>query len=214
MMKLWGRTTSVNVQKVMWTLGELGVAHERIDAGGAFGRNDTPEFAAMNPNKLVPVLDDNGFALWESDAIVRYLASTYGRGTLAPGDARQAARADQWMAFSASSLQPEIIGVCFWGLIRTASADRNVAAIEASARKVGDKLAILDQQLAGRQYLIGDTLTMADIPAGALMYRYFTLPIARPALPNVEAWYARLQSRPAYAAAVMTDYGSLKVPGA
>lgn len=214
MLKLWGRTTSANVQKVMWTLGELGLSHERIDAGGAFGKLDTPEFGAMNPSRGIPVLDDNGFYLWESEAIVRYLAATYGRGTLMPSDAKDAARADQWMMFSATGLQPEIIGVCFWGLIRTAAADRNVAAVEASARKVGDRLAVLEKHLEGRSYILGDTLTMADISSGALMYRYFTLPIPRPSLPNVEAWYARLGERPAYRSCVMTDYAMLKVPGA
>lgn len=214
MLKLWGRTTSANVQKAMWTLGELGIAHERIDAGGAFGGTDTAEYAAKNPNRLIPVLEDGDFCLWESEAIVRYLASTYGRGTLMPSDAKTAAHADQWMMFSATSLQPEIIGVCFWGLYRTPASDRNVAAIEASAKKVGDKLAVLDRHLAGRPFVLGDNLTVADISAGSLMFRYFTLPIARPSLPNVEAWYARLGGRPAYRNSVMTDYSSLKVPGA
>lgn len=212
--ELWGRASSANVQKAIWTLAELGVPHTRIDAGGAFGRNDTPEFAAMNPNRLVPVLKDGDFALWESDAIVRYLATTYGRGSLYPTDPKDAARADQWMAFSAMGLYGEIISGLFWGLIRTAASDRNPAAIATAAKKAGDKLAILDAHLAGRAYILGDTLTMADIPAGTLMYRYYTLPVERPSLPNVEAWYVRLCARPAYAAHVMVDYASLKVPGA
>ncbi|NJM54782.1 MAG: glutathione S-transferase [Verrucomicrobiae bacterium] len=190
MLKLWGRTTSANVQKAMWALAELGLAHERIDAGGAFGGLDGPEYAAMNPNRLIPVLKDGDLVLWESEAIVRYLALNYGRGSLGPADAKTAALADQWMMFSATTLQPEIIGVCFTQLVRTPSASRNMPAVEAAALKAGEKLGILDQHLAGRPFVLGDSLTMADISAGTLMYRYFTLPIARPTLANVEAWYA------------------------
>jgi glutathione S-transferase len=210
--RIWGRKTSANVQKVMWAVAELGLAHERIDAGMQFGRHD--ELRRMNPNALVPVLEDGPFSLWESSAIVRYLAGKHGRGSLMPTDAEAAAQADQWMEFSQTTLYPDIISTLFWGLIRSAKADRNEAAIATAASRVGEKLAILDRHLQGRAYIMGDTLTMADIPAGTLMYRYFTLPIARPALPNVEAWYKRLQSRPAYAEHVMIDYASLKVAGA
>jgi glutathione S-transferase len=213
-LKVWGRATSVNVQKVMWTVGELGLPHERIDAGGAFGRNDTPEYRAMNPNGLVPVLDDNGFTLWESNAIVRYLASTYGRGTLAPQDAQAFAKADQWMDWTATSLYYEIITTCFWGLIRTPAADRNVASVEAAAKRAGERLALLDTHLATRAYIGGDALTMADLPVGSLMYRYYTMDIARPSLPNVEAWYGRLATRAPYQTHVMMDYSAMKVPGA
>ena len=214
MLKIYGRTTSANVQKVMWAVAELGLPHERIDAGGAFGKLDSPEFKAMNPNGLIPCVDDNGFALWESHAIVRYLADTYGRGTLGPQDRRAYATADQWMDWSHTTIQPEIIATLFWGLIRTPAAERNIAAIDAAAKRAGEKLAILDQRLKGRDYIGGMTLTMADIPLGSLMYRYFTLPVARPSLPDVEAWYARLCARPAYKAHVCVDYMGLKVAGA
>lgn len=214
MLKIWGRANSANVQKVMWAVHELETPHERIDAGGAFGRNDTPEFAAINPMRLVPVIDDNGFTLWESQAIVRYLAQTYGRGTLCPADPKLAATADQWMDWSATTIQPDVIATCFWGLIRTPALERNVAAIDAAAKRAGERLALLDGLLATQPYVGGAALTMADIPVGTLMYRYFELPIARPSLPNVEAWYARLQARPAYANTVMIDFSGMKVPGA
>ena len=214
MLKVWGRANSANVQKVMWAIAELGLPHQRIDAGAAYGKLDTPEYGAMNPNRLVPVLDDNGFILWESNAIVRYLCETYGRGTLASQDRQQFARADQWMEWNATSIQPEVIGTCFLGFIRTAAADRNLAAIEAAAKRAGDRFALLNAHLATRPYVGGTRLTMADIPLGTMMYRYYTLPIARPSLPNVEAWYARLAARPAYSANVMIEYASLKVPGA
>lgn len=214
MIKLWGRKTSINVQKVMWTLAEAGVAYERIDAGGPFGRVDSPEFQSMNPNKLVPVLDDDGFTLWESNAIVRYLAHKHGAGTLAPADPRQLACADQWMEWASTSLYGDIISVVFWGLIRTPVAERNNEAIKVSIKRAGERLGILDGHLAGRPYIVGDDFTMADLGVGILMYRYFSLDIARPRLPNVEAWYQRLKARPQYLANGMVDYSSLKVTGA
>lgn len=213
MLKVWGRKTSVNVQKVMWTVGELGLAHERVDAGGPFGGLDTPEFSKLNPNRLVPVIEDDGFVLWESNAIVRYLTATHG-GELAATDERQRALADQWMEWTNFMLYPDIIVTCFLGLIRTPAQDRNVAAIEAAAKRAGERLAILDAQLAGRSYILGDQPTAADIGCGSLMYRYFTLDIPRPRLGNVEAWYQRLTERKAYQDHVMIDYQAMKVPGA
>jgi glutathione S-transferase len=214
MLKIWGRKTSVNVQKVMWAVAELGLPHERIDAGAAFGKLDTPEYGALNPNRLVPVLDDNGFTLWESSAIVRYLAEQYGRGTLAPEGRHAFARADQWMEWSITELYRDIIGVCFLGMIRTAAKDRDTAGIAAAAKRAGDKLGILDRHLDGRAFICGDQLTMADIAVGTMMYRYFNLALERPALGNVEHWYGRLSSRKPYQDHVMVDFQAMKVAGA
>ena len=214
MLKVWGRKTSINVQKVMWTVGELGVPHQRIDAGGPFGGLDTPEFAKLNPNRLVPVIEDDGFVLWESHAIVRYLAAEYGMGKLAPADRKQRALTDQWMEWANSTIYPDVILTCFLGLIRTPAKDRDVAAIKAAARRVGENLAILDSQLGGRSYILGDQLTVADIANGALMYRYFNLDIPRPQLPNLEAWYQRLTQRKPYQEHLMLDFQAMKVPGA
>jgi glutathione S-transferase len=214
MLKIWGRASSVNVQKIMWAVGELDLAYERFDFGGPFGQLDTVEFGALNPNRLVPVIDDDGFLLWESNAIVRYLAETYGRGSLASQDRHAFAHADQWMDWAATTIQPDIISTVFIGLVRTPATQRNRAAIDVAIQRAGDKLAILDRHLAGRAYVGGAKLSMADIALGTMMYRYSTLPIARPSLPNVEAWYARLQTRPAYANHVMLDWAPLVVPGA
>jgi glutathione S-transferase len=214
MLKVWGRKTSINVQKAMWAVGELGVPHQRIDAGGPFGGLDTLEFAKLNPNRLVPVIEDDGFVLWESHAIVRYLAAEYGMGRLAPADRKQRALANQWMEWANSTLYPDVILKCFLGIIRTPAKQRDVAAIEAAARRVGDNLAILDSQLGGRSYILGDQLTVADIANGALMYRYFNLEIPRPQLSNVEAWYRRLTQRKPYQEHVMLEFQSMKVPGA
>ena len=214
MLKVWGRTTSVNVQKVMWAVAELKLPHERIDAGGAFGKTGTPEYAAMNPNRLIPTIEDDGFSLWESGAILRYLARKYGMGKLLPVNEQDAARADQWMEWSTTTLYPDIIATLFIGLIRTPAKDRNSSAIETSTKRAGEKLAILDGGLKNCPYILGDTLTVADIAAGGLMYRYYTLPIDRPELPNVAAWYARLTERPEYRDHVMVDYAQLRVEGA
>ena len=145
MLKVWGRKTSVNVQKVMWAVGELGLAHQRFDYGGEFGKTDTPEYIQLNPNRLVPTIDDNGFVLWESSAIVRHLAQRYGRGTLSPADEQTFAKADQWMDWALSSLYGDIISTCFIQLVRTPSADRNTDAVDAAAKRAGEKLAILNR---------------------------------------------------------------------
>jgi glutathione S-transferase len=205
-LKVWGRSGSINVQKVMWTVGELNLPHERIDAGGAFGLIDTDAFAALNPNRKVPVIDDHGFALWESGAIVRYLARKYGQGSLLPDNEHGVARADQWMDWAATGLYGDIVGTIFMGLVRTPEPERDPKAIAAGALRAGEKLAILDGVLKNRSYITGDRLSIADIGVGVQMYRYFTLPIERPKLPNVESWYARLAERPAYRTHVMIDY--------
>ncbi len=214
MLKVLGRKTSVNVQKAMWTVGELGLPHERVDLGGEFGGLDTPEYIALNPNRLVPTLDDGGFTLWESNSIIRYLSRTYGHGKLAPADPQAYARAEAWMDWSLTSLYADVILTCFIQHVRVTAKDRDVAAVAAAAKRAGDKLAILDGQLAGRAFIMGDQLTMADIAVGTLMYRYFNLPIARPALANVEAWYARLSERPAYQTHVVIDFKQMMVAGA
>jgi glutathione S-transferase len=214
MLKIWGRKTSVNVQKVMWAVNELGLEHERIDAGGPFGGVDTPAFGAMNPNRLVPVIDDNGFVLWESDAIVRYLAEAHGRGRLAPEGRHAFARADQWMTWASSSLYGDVIGVCFIQFVRVTAENRNHAAIDAAVSRINQRLAVLDKLLADRHFIGGDQLTMADIGVGTLMYRYFNMAIPRSRTPHVEAWYQRLTSRKAYQDHVMIDFEAMKVPGA
>jgi glutathione S-transferase len=214
MLKIWGRKTSINVQKVMFAVGELGLPFERLDYGGPYGKLDTPEYGLLNPNRLVPTIDDNGFVLWESNAIVRHLAQRYGRGTLSPADEMTFAKADSWMDWSLTTIYGDIIGTCFLQLVRTPARERDVRGVEAAARRAGEKLKILDQQLTGRHFITGDTVTIADVAVGTLMYRYFTLPIERPALPNVKAWYDRLAGRPAYATHVMIDYQDMKVPGA
>jgi glutathione S-transferase len=182
----------VNVQKVVWCCDEIGLAYERIDAGGAFGRNSTPEYLAMNPNGLVPVIEDDGFVLYESNAIVRYLARD---AELFPADPRRRADVDRWMEWQSTSYTPAMT-VIFWQLIRTPEAQRDPAAIEASRAKSEKLSGILDAHLAGRRYLAGDAFSAADIVVGCAAHRWLNLPVARERRPHLERWYAELAARP------------------
>jgi len=197
MLKIWGRKNSINVQKVMWAVGELALPHERIDIAGAFGGNREPAYLALNPNGLVPTLQEDDFVLWESNAIVRYLAGKYGAGTLEPADARARGHANQWMDWQLSVLAPAIFDL-FWGLIRTPPEQRNQAAIDASRAKTTDAFRIADAALAERAFLAGDGFCMGDIPAAIVGYRFRELVPERPALPHFERWYAAIAQRPAF----------------
>src|SRR5256886_12149417 len=174
MIKIWGRNTSVNVQKVMWAVGELGLPHERIDVGGSFGKNNEPAYLAMNPNGLVPTLEEDGFVLWESNAIVRYLAAKYGAGTLEPSETRARARANSWMDWQLTVAHPPLTPV-FWGLVRTPPEQRDHAAIEAGKAKTIAGMKILDAQLAQTPFVAGGTLSMGDIPVAPMAYRFLRL---------------------------------------
>ena len=197
MLRIWGRTNSINVQKVLWTCGELGLKYDRIDAGLQFGVNNTPEYKAMNPNGVVPTIDDDGFILWESHAIVRYLARKHGAGTLWPADARTAADADRWMDWHHTTLFVGI-RVVFQTLVRTPPEKRNMAEVEENRQKAAAAFGILEAHLAKNDYMAGKAFTMGDIPAGVATYRWLHLPIERAPLPNVERWYRRIAERPAF----------------
>jgi glutathione S-transferase len=202
MLKIWGRTSSINVQKVMWTVAELGLPHERIDAGGQFGGLDTAAYAGLNPNRLIPVIEDGATVVWESNAIVRYLAARYGAGSLWSEEPGKRSEADRWMDWQLTVLQP-LIGPIFIDLIRTPPERRDMAAITASADRLGQAMLILDGHLASRPFVAGDQLTMGDIPVGCVCWRYANLDIARPDLPSIAAYRARLEARAGYRAHAM-----------
>jgi glutathione S-transferase len=202
MLKIWGRNNSINVQKVMWAVGELGRPHERIDVGGAFGGLDGAEYRALNANGRIPTIEDDGVVVWESNACVRYLAARYSAGSLWPEDPVARAAADMWMDWQQTTLLTDMTTV-FWGLVRTPEAERDHAAIEAAAGRLGGLWRRLDNHLAGRRYVAGDHFTMGDIPVGATCYRYYQLAIERPKLAAIEAWYGRLQEREPYRTHVM-----------
>jgi len=202
MIKIWGRTTSSNVQKVMWAVAEIGLPHERIDVGGSFGKNHEPAYLAMNPNGLVPTLEeDDGFLLWESNSIVRYLAARYKSTILEPADLRMRANASKWMDWQLAVLGPAITPV-FWGLIRTAPEKRDHAVIEEGKKKTTAAMQMMDEQLGKTAYLAGDAFSYGDIPVGIMAYRYRQLVPERPALANFERWYAAIAARPAFKAQV------------
>ena len=195
MLKIWGRNTSSNVQKAMWAIGEMGLKYERVDIGGTFGMNKEPAYLAMNPNGLVPTLEEeDGFLLWESNSVVRYLGEKHGAGTIWPSDVRSRALAGKWMDWQLSVAGPAITPA-FWGLIRTPAEKRDLAAIAGSQAKTADAMRILDEQLGKSEFLAGDTFSMGDIPAGVIAYRFTRLCPDRPKLANLERWYAQLERR-------------------
>jgi len=195
MIKIWGRVNSVNVKKVLWCLDELGLQYERTDAGLNFGVVNTPEYRRMNPNGLVPTMDEDGFVAWESHSIVRYLADKYGKGVLRPMELEPRTIANQWMDW-AFTFQGSVRDA-FWNLIRTPADKRDMKAVEASRVKSGELARILDAALADRLYVAG-SFSMGDIPIGCEVQRWIRLPIERPKLPNLEAWFERLCARPAF----------------
>ncbi len=198
MLKIWGRNTSSNVQKAMWAIGELGLACERIDVGGAFGKNREAPYLAMNPNGLVPTLEEeDGFLLWESNSIVRYLAAKHGAGKLEPADPRQRALASQWMDWQLTVYAPAITPV-FWNLIRLGPDKRDMAAVEAGKVKSTEVVAMLDTQLGKTAYVAGDQFSYGDIPVAVMTYRYRQLVTERPAFNNLERWYAAIEQRKAF----------------
>lgn len=202
MLKIWGRNNGLNVQKVMWCIGELDLPYERIDHGGPFGGNDAGWYRRMNPNGVVPTIDDDGFILWESNAIIRYLAATYGVNDMWPADAQARARADQWMDWQQTTLREPVMTL-FYGLIRTPEAARDAFALDRAAVHVGELFQRLDRQLSATPFVAGDRFSIGDIPVGVLTYRWYRLDVARPDLPHLRAWYERLESRPAFRGHVM-----------
>ena len=211
MITVWGRNTSSNVQTVMWALGELGLEHERIDWGGAFGGNDDPDYRAMNPNGLIPVLRDGDIVLWESPAIVRYLGAKYGDGRFWPTDPGLRARQDMWAEWVKTSVSPELIYKVFWQLVRTASSDRDAAVVASGEKALQALMPRLDIRLSESAFLGGEDICFADIIAGHVLYRYMTLDFKKPVTPNLDAYYERLATRPAYREHVMVSYESLRV---
>jgi glutathione S-transferase len=203
MLTVWGRTSSVNVQKVLWCLAELDLEYERIDAGLEFGKNHEDWFLEMNPNGKVPVLRDGAFTLWESNSIVRYLCAKFSAGGLYPASLERRADAERWMDWQLSTLARPA-AVAFWGLMRTAPEQRDRAAIERAVAETNDALLLLDRHLTRNDYAAGANFTMGDIPVGALTHRWLALPgIERPAFTGLERWYGRLMEREGFRRHVM-----------
>ena len=212
MLTIWGRKTSSNVQALMWCIGELGLDYLRFDVGHRYGGTDGEAFYQLNPNRTVPVLQDgDNPPLWETGAILRYLASRYADDAFWPGDLLARTEVDRWAEWSKQNIARGFTAPVFWRVVRTPAAERDPQAIAAAVPALEQKLAIAEARLAGSRYLVGDTFTLADIQFGHVLYRYFAIDITRRPLPHLAAYYARLTARPAFRQHVMVSYDELKV---
>jgi glutathione S-transferase len=201
-LKIWGRKNSINVMKVLWCCEELGLPFDRIDVGGQFGGTKEASYLAKNPNARVPTIEDKGLILWESNVIVRYLASTYGRPGLCPDDPALRWQGEQWMDWQQTTLHPEATPL-FWGLIRTPPDQRDPVKLEAARQGCAACWTIVDDHLRSHPFMAGADFSMADIPLGAAVFRWFAFDIERPPLPRLEAWYKRLCEREGYRTHIM-----------
>jgi len=206
MLTILGRKNSSNVQKVLWACDELQLDFQREDVGGPFGRNHAPDYLALNPNGLIPTLLDDGFVLWESHAIVRYLAAQHAPNLLHPDAPQQVALADQWMDWCQTTVLP-VIRPVFWGLVRTPAEQRDLQAIANARDELAGLLGILDKHLSGSAYVAGDSFTMGDIPLGVMVYRWYTMDIERETFPHLARWYECLVDRSAFREYVMIGLG-------
>ena len=210
MRTLWGRMTSINVQKVAWVLSESGLTFDRVDVGGAFGGLDTAEYRAMNPSGRVPTLVEDELVTRESNAICRHLVHT-NDGPLSTASNGDRALADMWMEWFQTGSYSSFIKM-FYQTVRLPTSKRNPQTLTSALTILHEQFQIAETALADRPYLVGDTLTLADIPFGSCLFRYFTVDIARPDWPNITAYFDRLSDRQAYRDTVMTDYSSLRAP--
>jgi len=212
MLIVWGRKTSSNVQALMWCIAELGLDYVRHDIGHKFGGNNTPEFLAMNPNGTIPVIQDGeNKPLWETGAILRYLATRYGDTTFWPEDISARAQIDKWAEWAKINITINFTMPIFWPMVRTAPQERDLTAVNKATIALGHYLQIAEQQLSQHDFLCGNNFTLADIQFGHILYRYYDLAIDRPLLPAVKRYYDRLVTRPAYQKHVMISYEELNV---
>lgn len=195
MLHLWGRISSINVRKVVWAVQELDQPVQRTDAGGQFGLVREDDYLGRNPNGLVPLLEDGDVRLWESNVIVRYLCARYAPGRLYPEALAARFDAERWMDWQQTTFNPAGRNA-FWQLVRTPAEQRDEALVAASIAATEPLLAMLDMHLATQPFMAGETFTMADIPVGCEVHRWFALPLERPALPNVERWFRTLSELP------------------
>ena len=203
MLKIWGRKAAFNVQKVLWCADELSLAYERVDAGQHYGVVNTPEYRAINPNGRIPTLEDGDLILWESNVIVRYLCAQYGMGRLCPEDMKRRADADRWMDWQAVTLFYPAFRAFYLSTTRDPPEKQDKPALESLRQNIGQLLGILERHLEKRHYVGGETLTMGDIPIGTVVDKWLRMPIERPAMPAIDAYYLRLKRSQAYCTRVV-----------
>ncbi|MBO9450049.1 glutathione S-transferase family protein [Tropicibacter sp. R16_0] len=212
MLTIWGRKTSSNVQALMWCVGELELPYVRHDVGHVHGGLDTDAFGAMNPNRTVPVLQDgDAEPIWETGAILRYLAATYGDDGFWPQDPAKRVQVDMWAEWAKINIAMEFTVPVFWRVVRTAPRDQDTNAVQAAVRELEHKLMIADRQLAHAPFLAGPKLTLADIQLGHVLYRYYDIEIERADFIHLHRYYDDLCQRPAYREHVMVSYDPLRV---
>ena len=207
MLEIWGRKNANQVIQVLWTLAELELDYQRHSIGTQNGDLETEEYKSLNPNSKIPTIRDNGFVMWESHAIIRYLARQYGFGTLYPDDPQKAAMSDQWMTWSTDSFMGTFFPV-FWQLVRTEESERDYKKIAEMAKQSSEILQILEDHLVKNNFVAGEQFTYGDIPLGVLIHKYFVLDIERPSLPGIEAWYERLSIREPFQEHAMQPFGN------
>jgi len=207
MLEIWGRKNANQVIQVLWTLAELEIDYQRHSIGTQDGDLETEEYKSLNPNSKIPTIRDNGFVMWESHAIIRYLARQYGLGTLYPDDPQKAAMSDQWMTWSTDSFMGTFFPV-FWQLVRTEESERDYKKIAEMAKQSSEILQILEDHLVKNNFVAGEQFTYGDIPLGVLIHKYFVLDIERPSLPGIEAWYERLSIREPFQEHAMQPFGN------
>ncbi|MEB7585917.1 glutathione S-transferase family protein [Serratia rubidaea] len=211
MLEVWGRKSSSNVQALMWCIGELGLPYQRHDVGHRFGGTDSDEFYALNPNRTIPVLRDGDLPpLWETGAILRYLANRYAPDEFWPADLIARTHVDRWMEWSKLNVALLFTAPIFWRVVRTPAAECDPAAIGLALQAFENKLMIAEQRLTGQTFLAGDTFSAADIQFGHVLYRYYDIDIDRQPLPNLRSYYDRLTERPAFREHVMVSYEELR----
>lgn len=209
MLTVWGRRDAFNVQKVLWLIGRLGIDHRHVDAGGKFGGLDGPAFRQMNPHGRVPVIDDNGTVVWESHTILRYLATSRGAEALYPVEPGARAAVDQWLDWGLATGQRDFLDL-FWGYYRTPAAERDNERVAALAQRCANNIALVDDVLGTRPFLAGASFTLADIPFGTTLYRYFGMGLSVPAPTNVTRWYDALCEQESYRTNVMIPFDHMK----
>lgn len=198
MLRILGRASSINVRKVLWTCREIGIAYSREDFGTGFAPTDTPEFLAMNPNGMVPVIEDEAGVLWESNTICRYLAAKHGQTDLLPASPRDRADVEQWMDWGATDLNMSW-RYAFIGLIWRDPAFQDSRQIAASASRWNAMMGILEQRLGSTgAFVVGSSFTLADVVLGLSVNRWLMTPIERPDYPAIAAYYERLKQRPGF----------------
>lgn len=211
MLTVWGRKTSSNVQALMWCIGEMELPYVRHDIGHKYKGTETDFYYSLNPNRTVPVLQDGTAPpLWETGAILRYLANRYGAESFWPSDDIQKANIDKWAEWSKINVATAFNLPVFWRVVRTPQENRDEQAIAEAMVKLENYLSVAEAQFEKHRFLAGDAFSLADIQFGHVLYRYYDIDVVRKTLPRLRAYYENIAVRPAFQEHVMVSYEELR----